>query len=154
MKHEKHVGKFVRQNSKGPLGVFSQKIALLDSLTALLKKNLPSPLQKHCQVANLRDNCLIIMTDSAAWATQIRFLTPDLLKCLKQTPELYNLRTLEFYVDPAIDNTPPEIFIKREPLSANNIQLLQRVGNMRDDELGKALRKMAEHALLNTPKGK
>jgi hypothetical protein len=133
---------------RGTLSILHRKVAQLDKLTALLKNSLNDPLRQHCQVANLKDDCLVIMVDSAAWATQIRYLTPDLLKQLKRSPELQHVRTLHCYIDPGPTPSAPAPIIEREPLSADNIQLFNSMGNSRDDELGKALKRLAEHAQL------
>ena len=147
MKPEKKLTTLLN-SGRGTLSILHRKVAQLDKLTALLKNNLSEPLRHHCQVANFRDNCLVIMTDSAAWATQIRYLTPELLEQLQRYPELKYVRTLRCYIDPiSMPSVSPQTTIQRDPLSAENIQLLDSMGNARDsnDKLGQALKRFAEH---------
>lgn len=55
-------------------------------------------LEPHCQVANLRSGCLVIMTDSAAWATRLRYTFPDLLSRLRFETRLFNVTSLQCVV--------------------------------------------------------
>jgi hypothetical protein len=149
MKSEKQLTTLLT-HGRGTLSILKRKVVQLDKLTALLKNSLSEPLRHHCQVANLRDNCLVIVTDSSAWATQIRYLTPDLLKQLQCYSELKHIRTLRCYIDPASMPSVSPHTVQRDPLSAENIQLLHSMGNARDDNdpLGRALKQLAEHAKL------
>ncbi len=51
----------------------------IQQLQQVLQGDLPAPLNQHCYIANLRDKILVIHTDSALWATRLRYLVPDLL---------------------------------------------------------------------------
>jgi hypothetical protein len=55
----------------------SQTIKRLDNLS---KASLPTPLNQHCHVANLRDKTLVIHAESNLWATRLRLLAPELLR--------------------------------------------------------------------------
>ena len=49
-----------------------------------LQSVLPAELAPHCHVINLRAETLIVATDSAAWATRLRYLAPSVLESLHQ----------------------------------------------------------------------
>jgi hypothetical protein len=51
----------------------------LQHLQKILQMELPTPLNQHCYLANLREQTLIIHTDSALWAMRLRYLSPELI---------------------------------------------------------------------------
>ena len=65
------------------LGNLRHKVTELTAFNQRLQAILPEELRPHCQVANYRDQKLIVMCDSAAWSTRIRFMEQDLLKKLR-----------------------------------------------------------------------
>jgi hypothetical protein len=70
------------------------KLKQLKQLQQIVAEYLEPKLSTHCQVANLTSNCLIIITDSAIWATQFRFQIPSLLPKLQQHPQFYYLKNI------------------------------------------------------------
>lgn len=92
-------------------------------LTALLHDCLDSSLAVHVQAANLRNNRLVIQADSAAWATRLRYLAPQLLSCLRSQPQLAQLVQLEVRIAPQtqVPIVPP----RPMRLSASNARLLE-----------------------------
>ncbi len=61
------------------------KVQKISELNQIVQKTMPDPLREHCQVANFNHDCLVIEVDDPAWATQLRFLIPDLLGQLRRT---------------------------------------------------------------------
>lgn len=59
------------------------KVQALKKIETKIKQFLPNYLQAHYTVANYRDNCLILQTDNSAIATQLRYLSTDLLTKLR-----------------------------------------------------------------------
>lgn len=55
----------------------AQKALLID-----LQQCLPADLANHCASAHIRDNTLVVHTDSPAWATRLRYLAPQLIKAV------------------------------------------------------------------------
>ncbi len=80
-------------------GLF-KKIQQLESLKKLWQIYVPTNLRAYTKVANYRDDCLVISVASAAWATELRFILPDMLQILRKEGKLYQLRSISFYVDP------------------------------------------------------
>lgn len=78
------------------------KIKQLKQLNKILHAHLDPKLALHCEVANLDQDCLIVITNSAIWATQFRFQAPALLPLLKQHPLLFQLKTLTCKIQPQI----------------------------------------------------
>ncbi|MEE9343388.1 MAG: DUF721 domain-containing protein, partial [Gammaproteobacteria bacterium] len=56
----------------------------LNRIKACLTEILPEPVNSHFDILNVRDGVLILMTDSPAWATRIRFLEPQLISSLAE----------------------------------------------------------------------
>lgn len=118
----------------------------LEHLNRALQHCLPTPLNQHCQVANLRDNTLILHADSSAWALKLRYSTTRLLQQLRQQPRLQALRTIEVKVRPiSIAMVRPEK-IRHAHMSKKTARLLDDIAdNIIDDRLKMALRRLARH---------
>lgn len=54
------------------------------AFTASVRSRLSSDLQKHCWVAEIRGNCLIIVTDQAERATLLRYQQHELVKQINE----------------------------------------------------------------------
>lgn len=70
-------------NDKQALQPFVKKARQLQQIEQQLLTILPSELQDHCHVMNVKDNTLVVSVDNAALATRLRFYEPELLKQLK-----------------------------------------------------------------------
>ena len=53
---------------------------VLRALDEALGRQLGSPLNSHCHLANIRADTVVLHVDSPAWSTRVRFLTPRLLE--------------------------------------------------------------------------
>lgn len=122
------------------------KVAKIAELDKLVKQYLPMPLAKHCQVVNVRTGKLILKLDSPAWATQVRFNSPNLLSALRQNPLYAGLAGIDFYVNPdaVMDKTPAKIVGKKPSLSVNAKQsLLSAAETITNPQLRAILEKIA-----------
>ena len=79
---------------------------MLQQTQQLLAGFVDPSLAAHFQVANIRQNRLILLAPSAAWATRLRMETPRLLGVLRQAgiPEL---RHIEVRVAPLVRHAAP-----------------------------------------------
>jgi hypothetical protein len=100
----------VLQQDSQILQTLLEKLKQLQQLDALLAEHLDPRLASHCQVATLENNCLIVITDNAIWATQFRFQAPTLLPKLRQHPQLYALKNISCKIRPKhnVDLPKPE----------------------------------------------
>ena len=89
---------YLFESGRGGLQYILQKVQFLQGLQEVLEKLLDKPLAEHCWAANIRDNCLIIGTSSPAWAMQLRYAFPKLLRELRSQPGLEMIGQLEYYV--------------------------------------------------------
>ncbi len=67
-----------------PLERLVRKAAAGDALTRLTLDLLPKDLARHLVAVSTRDNALVLMVDSAAWAPRFRFLDDELRAALAE----------------------------------------------------------------------
>ncbi len=101
----------------------------LAELTRTLHRFLEPSLQAHCQVANIRDGTLVLLTDSPAWASKLRYLTPALMGRL--AAELPGMRQAKVIVRPP-DYTVPARHSRHADLSAESAELLRHAAQAID----------------------
>ncbi len=136
----------IQQHTNTTVPNLAQKIAALRQLNELWRKYIDIKLAQHTQVANWRNNCLVIEIDSASWATHIRYLLPELLIKLKTEKELAELKYIEWYIQPI--STSNKIKSREpQPLSAENCLLLKEAAeHITHEKLKKALVGLAKHS--------
>ena len=96
----KTIDSFLHQNPQGILGFIQKKVSELKKINQLWQIEVSADLVQHSRVANFREGCLVIEVDSAAWATRLRYLIPDLNKNLVKNPLLNTLKHIEWYIQP------------------------------------------------------
>ena len=94
------IGQLLNDSSTGLAQVLN-RAKELRKLTFKLKSLVDEPLNEHIHVANIRNNILIIGTDSAVWHTRIKYLAPTILDQMKLIKGLENLQRIEFRVQPS-----------------------------------------------------
>ena len=104
-----------------PLGSVLKRAQLLLQLQQRLADSLDPALAGRFQVANIRENRLILLTPAAAWATRLRMQAPQLLQKLHRAG-FTELRQIEVRVAPLV--TQPEPSRAARPLSATARQFL------------------------------
>jgi len=68
---------------------FVQMSEKLAQYTRILQKILPIECQIHVQVANIRQQSLMLITDSPVWTTRLRQLSPQILQFLHDNRSSY-----------------------------------------------------------------
>ena len=86
--------------SSDKLSRLCNHIEQLGKLQIKLHDYLEAPLNEHVIIADYRQKTLVFHADSAAWATKLRYRTPEILKLFKN--DLPGLRTIR------IKNPPVE----------------------------------------------
>jgi len=112
-------------------------------LEDMILQHLDMELRPRCQLVTIRDNTLVLQTESAAWATRLRFQQGALLQQLQQIPVLSKLTKILVKVRPqAKIAKPPQ---RAKPISADNAEHVKAVAEgLGDDELSRALKRLAE----------
>jgi len=75
-----------------------KKTSSLQNLNRLFQEILNNDLSKHCQIAQKTKNLLVIIVDNAAWATNLRYAIPDIIKTLRTQPEFKNLQNIRYHI--------------------------------------------------------
>ena len=116
----------------------------LQALTRLLNQCLSGELADHVLVANLHNETLVLQADSAAWATKLRYLAPQLLRCLQQHEPLASVQRLEFRVAPQSQPATPAAS-PAQLSSAGADTILASAQTVSDPNLRAALKRLARH---------
>ena len=87
---EKTLTNILEHDPASVLAFIQSKVQQLINLNQIWRTVIPNELNEHTRVANFREGYLIIECDSAAWATRLRYLLPDIKqKLLKLSPINY-----------------------------------------------------------------
>lgn len=79
----KHITELV-EGAQNVLQQLWEKNSKVQQVNQTLPNILPKPLLPHCRVVNVREQVAVIYTDSAAWATRLRYLVPQILQVWQQ----------------------------------------------------------------------
>lgn len=79
----KHISELV-EGAQNVLQQLWEKNQQVQQVNQTLPDILPKPLSLHCRVVNVREQTAVIYTDSAAWATRLRYLVPQILQGWQQ----------------------------------------------------------------------
>lgn len=75
-----------------------RKIQHIKQLNQALHEALPADLREHCRVAGIKETCLILQVNNGAWATQLRYATPQLLQALRAQSDFVNIESIRWQV--------------------------------------------------------
>ncbi len=126
-----------------------ERAQYLQQLTQALRDSLDEHLATHVTVANLREQTIVVVTDTPAWLTQLRYQAPTILRLLKTLPGLQKLQKVQFKIQPVSFSspTPPS---RRPNLSATSAHLLESAATGTEDpELAEALYRLSQHKHTN-----
>ena len=109
-----------------------------------IRKKLGSPLNKHLSIANYNHDCLVIITDSPAWAARLRFQSAEILTFTRTWLESNNLQTVRIKVAPLNEYQTKQV--SAISISSSTADLLRTVAeNINDAELRVSLLRLSEH---------
>ena len=121
------------------------QLGIQEQLLKQVRETLPSPLDQHCIRAIPQGEVLILLVESSAWASRLRYLGRELLKQLQR-------RKLRFHrvqvrvsmaTRPARQNRSTR---RALPLSSENAVLLRSLAESSDDDqLKSALLRLSRH---------
>lgn len=138
------IGRYLRGIETSGGVSLRQALSAHAALEQRLLARLPTPLQGHCRLGQIRDNKLILIVDSAAWATRLRFLTPQLIKQFAADDSV-TVDTLEVRIQPqnqpAASPPPARSPARLSPENAALITSLAR--SISDEKLSHALQRLA-----------
>jgi hypothetical protein len=118
---------------------------LLNAIAREIKAVLPVELADQIYVTEFSAQSVTISTYRSAVASQIRFLTQDLLFALHRVDSLYNIRSIKIRVLPATAQ-PTRKRPTATPISKQNSELLLETASRMDSpDLARALSRLASH---------
>ena len=111
------------QSQTSGLGKLLSHARVLNRLDQILASLLDPNFSRHCQVAELRDRCLILACSNAAFATRIRMISPQLLESFGEEGD-FGIERMEIRIAPV--NRPQPEARKKRTLSPAALQALGR----------------------------
>ena len=147
--------------------VFLQQTQKLAQFTKIIRAVLPAECLNHVKVANIRNQTLMLVTDSPVWTTRLRQLSPQILQFVqknmpastsKNNPEnqntdiIHHLRISTRYQTGGEDTTLRKVKSRKKlQMSQKTAELLsQSADSFDNDQLKTALSKLAAHATSHT----
>lgn len=107
-----------------------------------LAEQLPPAIRSHCLGARLDGDTLVVLADSAAWATRLRYALPSILA-------RHGARKCRVRVMP-LEQRRPKTVRKRPQLPPEAARLLaQTAESTEDPDLAAVLRRLAAHGEKN-----
>ena len=120
----------------------------LNKMEVHLQRSLPTVLQPHVRIANVRQDVLHLHVDASVWASRVRLLGPRILAAWKQQRDLPLVRRLNIRVRIMSDDLEAPTFLREvSPLNTDSCQALSCLAEMVEDEtLQLALQRLANSA--------
>lgn len=120
-------------DSAASFGSLLERARLLMRLERLLRTMLDEALAERFRVANLRQNRLILLTPTAAWATRLRMVAPQLLESLQRSGYA-GIESIDIRVGPLpADQPAPRGERPLSPAAKEALDLMSRLGTESED---------------------
>lgn len=121
----------------------------ISHLNTTLHSILDNILKNHCVIANFSNGKLILLTDSPAWISRLRYQIPSILTQLQQLPEFKGITQIKLRIQPKYIEQKPQSF-HREPISKIAASCLSTLADsVQNTELETALRQLASRSKTN-----
>lgn len=137
MHHGKSVNQFMHAPGSG-LNTLLQRASHLRRLSMALQNLLDAPLKDHIYVANVRDNTVVVGTDSAIWHSRAKYLGPIILDHLRQLKGWAFLKHIEFRVQPHMLQLNSALHGRKQDGKEKD-RLSERADHKHNDKIKKAL---------------
>jgi hypothetical protein len=111
------------QNQNPGLGQLLAHARVLDRLDRILTSIIDPNLSCHCQVAEFRNHCLILVCSNATFATRLRMISPQVLDSFREEGD-FGIERIEIRIAPV--NRPQPEARKKRALSPAAVQALGR----------------------------
>lgn len=129
-----------------PLRDLYVRARYLEGLNRKLDMHLGSPLNRHCCVAHVSRDSVLLHTDSPAWSSRLRFCTPQVLAILQDQCRLPNVKTIRIRVTPQMPTPLNTTHACRPTMSRATSSLLTNVAvATKNPALRRALLRLARH---------
>ena len=136
----------------------------LTQFMQLLQNILPIECRNHVQVANIRNQNLMLITDSPVWTTRLRQLSPQILQYIQENTSSHRKTEMIHHIQISTryhsttsnaETSVPERNLNKPEISEKTADLLtQSADSISHQQLKKALLKIASHSKSNAGKVK
>lgn len=110
------------------------KIRALKLIQEKVQKHLDPSLAKHCQVANLANNKLVILVTNGSIATQLRYQSAELLNKFRHDASLQHVREVECKVRTnQLKSNEPVSTYEVERLSEDTAEIVREMAETIED---------------------
>jgi len=117
----------------------------VQQLTAYVHNLLPEVMRKHCLGVGISDSQLILLTDTAAWATSLRFQSRDLLQQMRAQSGFTQLESIRVKVAPRKNLIPIETEKKPPYTTQFTAQLIDSLAKtMTNPNTGQLLQQLSQ----------
>ncbi len=142
------VGSVLKKN--GALKLLLSEAIRITCLGRTLSGKLPKEFVPHTKLASLRDGCLVLLADTPAWATRLRYATPQILQQLSLCQEFASVRSIRVRV--VRPDIPGGQTGRRNGMTDRAAAALRRqAGVTKDCRLRTALERLAKNKDSDTP---
>lgn len=132
------------------LGPMLDKARRLEEINHLLWKRMDDDLAKHCRIANISSERLVLEADSSAWSARLRFRVPEILTHLQERGIISGSCSTHIYIS-AGHPAPLTNKFPKPALSQANSELLRTVARtVTDIPLREVLLRLAAHCCAKT----
>ncbi len=146
MKLSRSVNK-VLVEANDDLAILVTRTKELSYLTQILRQQLEPDLAVHCYIGKLDKDCLVILVDSAAWASKLRFHSQTLLPQLQMAHQSFAQLSLIRVKILSQSVSIPEPEYQKPKMNKENAKGLNTLAESIDDaDLQAALTRLAERA--------
>nr|VFJ45234.1 MAG: hypothetical protein BECKFW1821A_GA0114235_10091 [Candidatus Kentron sp. FW]VFJ47838.1 MAG: hypothetical protein BECKFW1821B_GA0114236_100329 [Candidatus Kentron sp. FW] len=123
-----------RLNHPGnPLYGLVAQAKFLDAADKTLAKRLGLPFSRHCRLAKISFDTIVLQVDSAVWYSKLRFLGPDIVSFFQTEYGMPTITKVRIYVNPVASqrDKPME---KRPAMSPDIAGLLYNVAKATENQ--------------------
>ena len=117
------INQLMRDRSNNSFAQILAHARVLDHLDHILASVLDATLTSHCQVAEFRNQCLILVCSNATFATRIRMISQQLLESFREEG-VFGIERIDIRIAP-VNRPQPEVR-KQRTLSSAAVQALGR----------------------------
>ncbi len=116
----------------GSFATLARKTGMLEALDRALRQTLPSPLREQVRFANLRNDRLVFLASSPAWASRLRLMQTQILATASAIGTHANSVTVKVAPQPPVE-TPPNRSKPLSPTAAAHLRVA--AASLSDPEL-------------------
>ena len=92
----------------GPFAKLARKASELEALDRALRQTLPSPIREQVRFANLRNDRLVFLASSPAWASRLRLMQTQILASARAIGTCASSVTVKVAPQPAAVSMPDQ----------------------------------------------